>query len=248
MTDASTSYETLIEGGKHWSFTMRAGMGLRLVDVEGGANAAMLFYNPQNTLERYNAPDTLKCQHTFKLTRGHCLYSDMGRIFCSIVEDTVGWHDTVCGTSTRQSVSQQWGERNYQAHRNDWLQNGLDAFLVEGGKYGLGRRDLAANVNWFSKAGAADDGSLTFDPANSGPGKFVELRFEMDSLVLVHTCPHPLNTAPSYPRAPLMLQFRRAAPVLADDFCMNSCLENRRGFENTALFRLGSARGHGGET
>ena len=57
----------------------------------------MLFYNPHNPLERYNAPDTLKCQHTFKLTRGHCLYSDMGRIFCSIVDDAVGWHDTACG-------------------------------------------------------------------------------------------------------------------------------------------------------
>ena len=50
----------------------------------------MLLYNPQDKLERYNAPDTLKCQHTFKLTRGHCLYSDMGRIFCSIIEDSLG--------------------------------------------------------------------------------------------------------------------------------------------------------------
>ena len=96
-------YETLIEGGKHWSLTVRGGTRLRLIDRQGGANVGMLFYNPQNTLERYNAPDTLKCQHTFKLTKGHCLYSDMGRIFCSIVEDTLGWHDTACGTSTRAS-------------------------------------------------------------------------------------------------------------------------------------------------
>ncbi len=111
LIDGGT-YETLLEGGKHWSFTMRAGMQLRLVDVEGGANVGMLFYNPQNPLERYNAPDTLKCQHTFKLTRGHCLYSDMGRIFCSIVGDSVGWHDTVCGTTTRSMVAERWGERS----------------------------------------------------------------------------------------------------------------------------------------
>ena len=51
----------------------------------------------------------LKCQHTFKLTQGHCLYSDMGRIFCSIVSDTSGWHDTVCGNTTKAAVAQQMG-------------------------------------------------------------------------------------------------------------------------------------------
>src|ERR1700722_8773957 len=86
-TENSADYETIVEGGKHWSFN-GGGTLLRLTDMEGGANAGMLFYNPQNTLERYNAPDTLKCQHTFKLTKGHCLYSDMGRIFCSITDDS----------------------------------------------------------------------------------------------------------------------------------------------------------------
>ena len=94
-------YETLIEGGKHWSLSVRAGTQLRITDQNGGANVGMLFYNPQNLLERYNAPDTLKCQHTFKLSKGHCLYSDMGRIFCSIIEDRLGWHDTVCGNTSR---------------------------------------------------------------------------------------------------------------------------------------------------
>jgi len=238
MSIQSESYETLIEGGKHWSFTMRAGMLLRLIDVAGGANVGMLFYNPQNTLERYNAPDTLKCQHTFKLTKGHCLYSDMGRIFCSIVEDGVGWHDTVCGTSTKRSVQERWGERSYQEYRNDWWQNGQDAFLVEGGKYGLGRRDLAANVNWFSKAAAADGGELSFDPANSSAGKFVDLRFEMDALVLAHTCPHPMNTSIEYPRKPVQFKFSHAGPVAKDDFCRNSRPENARGFANTELHRL----------
>jgi urea carboxylase-associated protein 2 len=245
MNARTSSYETLIEGGKHWSFTMRDGMQLRLTDTQGGANVGMLFYNPQNTLERYNAPDTLKCQHTFKLTRGHCLYSDMGRIFCSITEDCVGWHDTVCGNSSRQSVQQRWGERRYQEFRNEWQQNGQDAFLVEAGKYGLGRRDLAANVNWFSKAAAAEDGTLRFDPSNSRAGQFVELRFEMDTLVLLHTCPHPLNSAPEYPRRPVLMHFSQAQAATEEDFCRNSCPENTRGFANTEFYRLCS--GHGGE-
>jgi uncharacterized protein len=204
--------------------------------MHGGANVGMLFYNPVNTLERYNAPDTLKCQHTFKLTRGHCLYSDMGRIFCSITEDSIGWHDTACGTSNRQQVAQRWGEKSYQNYRNDWTQNGFDAFLVEGGKYGLGKRDLAANVNWFSKASAADDGTLRFDPTNARAGGYVDLRFEMDALVLLHTCPHPLNSAPEYPRKPVQLQLGTSGPVPADDFCRNSRPENGRGFANTEQY------------
>jgi uncharacterized protein len=230
-------YETLIEGGKHWSLTVGAGMRLRIVDRDGGANVGMLFYNPKNPLERYNAPDTLKCQHTFKLTKGHCLYSDMGRIFCSIIEDTAGWHDTVCGNANRQRVAERWGEKSYQEHRNGWTQNGHDAFLVEGGKYGLSRRDLAANVNWFSKVSIADDGSMHFDGSRTRAGDYVDLRFEMNSLVLLHTCPHPLNPAANYPRNPVLLQLSKADPVMDDDLCRTARPENVRGFTNTELYR-----------
>ncbi len=241
--EVAVIYEALIDGGKHWSLTVRAGTQLRIIDRDGGANVGMLFYNPQNLLERYNAPDTLKCQHTFKLTKGHCLYSDMGRIFCSITEDTVGWHDTVCGNTNRAMVAARWGEQSYQQYRNDWTQNGHDAFLVEGGKYGLGRRDLAANVNWFSKVSIAEDGSMSFARAHSRAGEFVDLRFEMNSLVLLHTCPHPLNPATEYPRHPITLQLSEAAPVTAEDFCRNSRPENQRGFANTELYcRFGGAR------
>src|SRR5690349_17761788 len=175
-------YADTLPGGKHWSLTMRRNQRLRLTDVEGGANIGMLFYNPQNLLERYNAPDTLKCQHTFKLTTGHCLYSDMGRIFCSVVSDTFGWHDTVTGNTTKAIVARKWGEKNYQTARNDWQQNGHDSFLVEGAKYGLTRRDLAANVNWFSKIAVAFDGAMSLDTSAAKPGAQVELRFEIDTL------------------------------------------------------------------
>jgi uncharacterized protein len=231
-------YQDQFDGGKHWSFTLRRGTVLRLIDREGGANVGMLFYNPANLLERYNAPDTLKCQHTFKLTAGHCLYSGMGRIFCSIVEDTASWHDTVCGNSTKAQVAEKWGRKSYQEYRNDWTQNGHDSFLVEAAKYGMGRRDLAANVNWFSKVRTEEDGALVFDETHARAGTHVDLRFEMDTLVLFHTCPHPMNPAAEYPRKGIAVELYRGEPVAEDDFCLNSRPENGRGFANNHLYHL----------
>src|SRR6185437_7969639 len=161
----SLVYADTLPSGKHWSLYIGRNRRLKLTDLDGGANVGMLFYNPVNLLERYNAPDTLKCQHTFKLTAGHCLYSDMGRIFCSIVSDGFGWHDTVCGNSTKAIIARKWGDKSYQTARNDWQQNGHNSFLVEGAKYGLSRRDLTPNVNWFSKVRVAHDGQLSLDDA-----------------------------------------------------------------------------------
>ncbi|MFN0218037.1 MAG: urea amidolyase associated protein UAAP1 [Hyphomicrobium sp.] len=232
-------YAETLPGGKHWSFVIRRDMRLRLVDVEGGANCGMLFYNPANLLERYNAPDTLKCQHTFKLTAGHCLYSDMGRIFCSIVADDFGWHDTVCGSCTKALVAERWGAADFQSVRNAWRQNGHDSFLVEAAKYGLDRRDLAMNVNCFSKVAVADDGAIAFDSSAARAGASVELRFEMDTLVLIHTCPHPLNPARDYPVKPVLFEIFDGPPAAADDPCRLSASENGRGFENTRVFHAG---------
>lgn len=237
-------YEARLAAACHWSMLMRKGTSLRLIDEQGGANVGMLFYNPVNLLERYNAPDTLKCQHTFKLTRGNCLYSDMGRIFCSIVEDSVGWHETVCGNTSADMVRQKWGERSYQQYQNDWNQNGYNSFLVELAKYGLGKKDMASNLNLFSAVGVDSEGNLGFLENNSKPGDYIELRFEMDTLVLMHTCPHPLDPAEDYPRKPVTYQVRQAAAVDADDFCMNHRPENQRGFQNNAIFHLGTGCSH----
>lgn len=233
------SYQTHIPGGSHWSLRLRRGTTLTLTDARGGANVGMLFYNPENLLERYNAPDTLKCQHTFRLTRGHCLYSDMGRIFASVIEDSQGWHDTVCGNLTAAHVAARWGQRDYQNDRNAWNQNGHDAFLVELEKYGLGPRDMAANLNWFSAVKTDAGGNLSLDTSQSQAGARVVLRFEMDTLVILHTCPHPLNPAERYPRCPVKVELGLAEPVTEDDVCLNHCPENRRGFENNQLYYFG---------
>jgi uncharacterized protein len=236
-------YTTTLPGNGHWSLELRRGSLMKITDIEGGANLAMLFYNPRNLLERYNAPDTLKCQHTFKLQRGNCLYSDMGRIFASIVEDhsanaIPSWHDTICGNSTAEQITQQFGKRDYQNDRNQWLQNGTDAFLVELAKYGLGRADMAANINWFSKVVADDLGNITLDTSNQCAGNSVTLRFEMDTLVIMHACPHPLNRTTQYPFKPVLIELGEADAVTEDDYCKNFRPENQRGFHNNALYYL----------
>lgn len=236
--DPDSFYKTRIPAGGHWSLVVRRGVSLTITDPEGGANVGMLFYNPTLPSEKYNAPDTLKCQHTFKLTAGHCLYSDMGRIFCSVVEDSFGWHETLCGNSRAEHVAERWGARDYQRDRNAWHQNGHDGFLVELAKYRLDKSALVANVNWFSQVSADRDGKLALS-RRSAAGERVVLRFEMDTLVLLHTCPHPLNVDAQYPARAVDIELRRAAPLAEDDICLNHCDENRRGFANNALYHFG---------
>ena len=210
---------------------------MTITDVHGGANVGMLFYNPYLLSEKYNAPDTLKCQHTFKLSKGNCLYSDMGRIFCSIIDDSFGWHESVCGVSHASHIAR-WGKRDYQKHRNQWLQNGYDSFLVELAKYELTTQDLAANLNLFSKVAASSEGQLKLmEPAKAGDS--ITLRFEMDTLVVLQTCPHPLSDAEEYPKGKIQIDLSKAKPVQDDDFCLNFRPENQRGFQNNALYHFG---------
>ncbi|WP_295894617.1 urea amidolyase associated protein UAAP1 [uncultured Vibrio sp.] len=230
------NFSDTLPGAAHWSMVVPKGKTVRFKDLEGGANMSVLFYNPANPLERYNAPDTLKCQHTFKLSTGNCLYSDMGRIFCSIVRDDTGWIDTVCGVSNKQKVANKWGERDYQQDRNQWKQNGYDALLVEVAKYGLGKRDLAANLNLFSKVATDEQGNLAYDSTHSNAGDCIELRFEMETLVVMTTCPHPLNPSETYPYKPVEVTQLESEPMRESDACLNHREENERGFENNRRY------------
>ena len=102
-------WETVIPAGTHWSGVLRRGMALRIVDSEGGANLAAVFYRHDEPLERYNMADTLKAQHTAHLTRGHVLYSDMGRVMASITADTLGWHDPLGGLGDAELFADKYG-------------------------------------------------------------------------------------------------------------------------------------------
>jgi len=232
-------YTTLLPGSAHWSLRVRRGMQLRFTDQEGGANLSVLMYNPEMLLERYNAPDSLKGQHTFKLSKGNCLYSDMGRVFASIVEDDFGWHDTVCGTLSEKTLKEKYAVRSYQDCHNQWTLSGEHSFLTELAKYGLTERDMAANLNLFSRVTTDDDGNLVFDTSAATPGASITLRFEMDTLVILHSCPHPLNPSEEYPMKPVQIEMRKADPVADDDYCKNFRPENGRAFENNRLYHLG---------
>lgn len=222
-------------GGAHWSYRVRRGTTLRFIAVEAGANASVLLYRADERMERLNVPDTLKAQHTAHLTAGHVLYSDMGRILASIPRDTVGWHDPLCGVSDADGVTRRYGVKRYQEHRNAMHRNGKDSLLVEMGKWGLGLRDLVPSVNLFSKVAVDADGRFRFAENHAQPGDFVELRFEMDTLVLVSTAPHPLDPRPDYAPGKVAIVAWDSGPAGSDDLCRLSCPENGRGYINTDM-------------
>jgi len=229
-------YETTLHGGTMWSKVVGRGKVLRLTDVEGGANVSTLLYNAYEKQERYNMPDTLKGQHIFFLTAPFCIHSDMGRLFCSITEDTAGWHDTVCGVSNRNLVEKKYGTKSYQEAHNDFYRNGLDCFLTELAKWGMGERDLVPNLNFFSKVTSDADGKLSFDTSAAKAGSYIDLRMEMDTLVVLNTCQHPLDPNTEYAPKPVKLEVFKAEPVSMEDACLQSRPENLRAYENTAAY------------
>lgn len=227
-----------VPAGANWSHVLKRGSTLRITDLDGGANVAMLMYNFELLAERLNLPDSLKCQHTARLTKGHCLYTDMGRILASITEDTCGWHDPLAGWSTAKLVQERYGVKNYQEARNEWHRNAHDNFVTELGKYGMDERDLVMNVNFFSKVTVDEAGRLHFQAGNSAAGAFVDLRAEMNSLIILNTCIHPLDPSPTYAPRPVQLTVYSSPPPPPDDYCRNLCPENQRGFLLTERYFL----------
>ena len=227
-----------VHPGDCWSHVLKRGTTLRLTDPEGGLNVGALFFNADLPVERYNMPDTLKAQHTAHLTRGHVLYSDMGRILCSITEDTVGWHDPLGGHRNAAQVEAHFGISTYQQARNAFFRNPHDNFLIELEKYGLTLRDLPLNVNFFSKVVVSEDGTLHFTQSHSQPGSYLDLRAEMNTLVILDTGQHPLDPDRQYAPKPLQLAIRSNAHPTADDLCRRACPENERGFINTERYFL----------
>jgi uncharacterized protein len=237
MSD-SIRFEEIVHPGASWSHVLKRHTTLRITDTDGGANVSALFYNFELPAERVNLPDTLKCQHTARLTAGHCIYSDMGRILVSITADTCGWHDPLAGCSNARGVAERYGELSYQIARNDCHRNGHDRFVTELEKYGLGERDLAMNVNFFQKVTADESGRLHYVAGNSRPGAFVELRAEMNTLVVLNTCVHPLDDSSDYSPKPVRLTILTAPAPGPDDLCRRSCAENERGFQITERYFL----------
>jgi len=226
-------YTKVVEGAGMWSSVVSRGKTLRLTDLEGGANAGILLYNADQPTERYNMPDTLKGQHIFYLTSPYCLHSDMGRVFCSITEDTMGWHDTVCGCSSAQTVKNKYGENDYQTAGNRFYRNSRANFMTELGKWGLGKRDIVPNMNLFSKVVSDAEGKLGYVSNASKAGDSISLRFEMNTLVVLSACQHPLDPNPEYAPKPIKLEVFKSEAPNDEDPCRLSRPENERAFLNT---------------
>ncbi|MGI8384861.1 urea amidolyase associated protein UAAP1 [Robertmurraya sp. P23] len=223
----------IIPAGGKWSTKIRSGKQLTFTALGDGANLSLLLYNADDTSERYNMPDTLKAQHTAHLTTGNVLMSDNGRVLASIIDDSLGWHDTISGYATRLMIDERYGKTSYQEQRNDWNRSGEENFAVELFRNGLTNRDLIPVVNLFSKVSCKEDGSLHFAPGHSKKGDTITLRAEMDALIILSNTPNPLDPSFNYPSVPVEITITDAAPVEENDICVNHRPENRRAFENT---------------
>ncbi len=223
-----------IPGGQHWSGIVRRGTRLRLTAQGRTANAAMLLYNHEDRMERYNMADTLKAQHTAVLTCGHVLMSDMGRVLAAIVADEAGGHETICGVSDAAEVAARHGQTRFQWARNARFLSGREGLLAELRKWGLDAVDLVASVNWFSVL-EIDQGGRVALRERDVTGASVDLYFEMDTLVVMSTAPHPLDEALAYTPAAITIKADRLGAA-ASESCRLHCAENSRAYANTHAY------------
>lgn len=226
-------WSTTLDAGGKWSGVIGKRKLLRFTALESGANVSMMMFNARELTERYNMPDTLKAQHTAHLTKGNVLMSDNGRALASFVEDSLGWHDPLCGCISRAATDAKYGATNYQELRNGWLRSGRENFAVELVRNGLGMRDMMPVVNLFSKVYCDDLGVMHFSENHCQAGATVTLRTEMDILLVLSNTPNPIDPRTSYPSVPVKLEVQAAEPVDMQDYCVNYRPENRRAFENT---------------
>ncbi|WP_027631012.1 urea amidolyase associated protein UAAP1 [Ruminiclostridium cellobioparum] len=219
--------------GEKWSGNIGRGKYIHFKALGPDANVSMLLYNMRDTSERYNMPDTLKAQYTAHLKKGNILMSDNGRVLASIVEDSLGWHDTLCGYTSRRLTDERYGSTNYQNCRNEWLKSGEENFLVELVRNGMGARDLVPCVNVFSKVYCEYDGSMHYETGHCKEGSTFTLRTEMDIIIILSNTPNPLDKRKTYPSVSVMLEVYDAPAADLQDECVNFRPENYRAFQNT---------------
>ncbi|QLR43049.1 urea carboxylase-associated family protein [Enterobacter sp. RHBSTW-00994] len=230
--------EERLPGGGHFSCVLKRGQILRMTDIEGGANVSLIMLNAHEKSERLNLPDTLKGQHTARLTAGHCFYSDMGRVLTGITADTSGWHDPFGGVLNAAEVAEKYGQGRYQERRNGFFRNGTDNLLVEMGKWDLNLEDLLMVVNFFSKVTVDDDGQFSFHPGHSQPGCHVDLFAPMDVLVVMTALQHPMDPSTEYAPRPVQLSWWQVQDEESAIRALLTRPENERAITNTQLFAL----------
>lgn len=219
-----------IPGGWYWTARVSRGEALRLLNVSGNPGVTLFAWNAKDPSERYNSADTVKVQWTSELRKGRVLFSDMGRVLLSIIEDSCGAHDTIVGGSTPASNLRKYGDAGLRSTREN--------FILAAGKHGLGVRDIAPAITFFAPVTIEDGRALWRDGVVQN-GDFVDLRAELDLLVAVSNCPHPLAPDTSFDPGPIEAIVFTAPEVGADDLCRTATAEAARAFENNAAYLQG---------
>jgi uncharacterized protein len=196
---SSTSYTTDVPAGEPFIYELKKGQIFRIVDLHGNQAVDTLFYNAHDYSDRYSAQDTIREQGNIYLTTGSKLRSSAGNILMSIVADTCGRHDTLGGACANESNMVRYAieKRHMHACRSSFLKA-----IAEWGR-GLEKRDITSNINFFMNVPVTPNGKLTFEDGISEPGKYVEMRAEMDVLVLISNCPQLNNPCNAYNPTPI---------------------------------------------
>jgi uncharacterized protein len=188
-----------LPAGEPWLHEIKRGQTLRIVDLEGNQAVDTIFYNAADTAESYSVTDTLQRQGGIYLSAGSVLYSNRGRPMLTIVADTCGRHDTLGGACAAESNTVRYALQKKFMHscRDNYL------LALARADIGMDKRDLVPNVNFFMNVPVTAEGGLSFEDGLSAPGKYVELRAEMDVLVLVSNCPQLNNPCNAYNPTPV---------------------------------------------
>ena len=199
---------TVINSGDYFFQTMREGETLRIVDLEGNQAADVLFFNAEDPSERYSMSDTLREQAAIYLTAGTMLKTNLNRDLLEIVADTCGRHDTLGGACATESNTVRYDleKRGMHACRDSWM-----LAIGEREEFGLSKEDIGHNINFFMNVPVTPDGGLQFADGISAPGKYVELKAKMDTLILISNCPQLNNPCNAYNPTPIEVVFWSAA-------------------------------------
>lgn len=197
---ANAASQETVGAGDYWGGILKAGQTMRILDVEGNQAADTLFYSAGDPSERYSATDTISRQGNVYLTAGSTLMSNKGRPLLEIVADTCGRHDTLGGACATESNTVRYDleKRCMHACRDSWM-----LAIAENPQWGLSKRDITHNINFFMNVPVTSDGGLTFADGISGAGKYVEFTAAMDVIVLISNCPQLNNPCNAYNPTPV---------------------------------------------
>jgi uncharacterized protein len=187
----------VVPAGGSWSGLVRVGATLRIIDLMGAQAVDTLLYRADDTAERYDAQLTVLAQASPLVTRGTRLYSNRGRVMMVVAGDTLGGHDTLAGCCSTESNAIRYGEEARHLHAC------RDNFLIELAKYGMSKRDIVANLNFFMKVALDESECLAIVDGVDEPGNFLDLRAEMDVLCVISNCPQINNPCNGFDPTPI---------------------------------------------